>query len=216
MSPLNHLLIAWMIANIFNTDTRTRRFSLVAGLISDIDGFPILFSDELYRTYHHTFAHTLIFGIIIAAIFTLFLKRKKLGFSIIMLCFAAHLGADIIGTNWGVPVFAPFLTTSFSISPYLPGSVVYGIVNPIFLVLGLVVTGVILVRKRRTPLEFFSKKWDRLMADFLVIPFRKKCYICAGRAYFTCESCLQTVCISHTITVRKRILCQACEKALQS
>ena len=216
MSPLNHLLIAWMIANVFDIDIRTRRFCLVAGLIPDIDGFPILYSEELYWTYHHTFAHTLIFGVIVAVVFTFFLEKKKLGLSIIMLCFAAHLAADIIGTNWGVPVFAPFLATSFSISPYLPDTAIYGIVNPIFLILGVVLTGVILVRKRRTPLEFFSKKWDSVMADFLVLPFRKKCHICTRRAYFTCESCQRTVCMSHIITVRKRILCQACEKALQN
>lgn len=197
-------------------DVRTRRFCLVAGLISDIDGFPILFSEELFRTYHHTFAHTLIFGIMISIILTFFLNKKKLGFSILILSFAAHLGADIIGTNWGVPVFAPFLATSFSISPYLTGEAIYGIVNPIFLILGLFVAGLILVRRKRTPLEFFSQKWDRVMVDFLILPFSRKCYICTRRAYFTCESCQRTACMSHTTRLGNRMLCEGCKEVSEN
>jgi hypothetical protein len=55
-----------------------------------------------------------------------------------------------------------------------------------------------------------------VMVDFLILPFKKKCHICTKRAYFTCESCQRTACMSHTTTVRKRVLCEACENVLEN
>jgi hypothetical protein len=85
MSPLHHFLIAWMVANAFKVDVRTRRFCLIAGVIADIDGAPILFSEDLFESVHHTFGHTLVFGIVISIALALFLDRKMLGFSVLLL-----------------------------------------------------------------------------------------------------------------------------------
>jgi len=209
MSPLQHLLIAWLIANIVETDIRTRRFALIAGVISDIDGFPVLFNQELFRTYHHTFGHTLVFGIAVAAVLALFLKKKKLGFSILLLAFAAHLGCDIMGA-WVVPVFAPFIPTAFSISPFVSADVIEGTIYPVVLVLAVAGAFPILMLKKRTPMEFLSKKWDGRMVNFLILPFTAKCHICGRRAFFRCETCTREACNAHVVKETKRIVCSRC------
>jgi len=211
MSPLQHLLIAWLIANIVETDVRTRRFALIAGVISDIDGFPVLFNQELFRTYHHTFGHTLVFGVVIAAVLAMFLKRKKIGFSILMLAFVAHLGGDIAGA-WTVPVFAPFIPTEFSTSPYVSSDVIEGIIYPVVLILAVVGAIVILLKKKRTPMEFLSEKYDAMMVNFLILPFTAKCYVCGKRAFFTCETCQRTACMHHVAKETKRITCVECRE----
>jgi len=211
MNPLQHLLIAWLIANIVETDVRTRRFALIAGVISDIDGFPVLFDQELFRTYHHTFGHTLVFGIAVAAVLALFLRRKKLGFSILLLAFAAHLGCDISGT-WVVPMFAPFVPTAFSISPFVSTDVIEGIIYPAVLILSLVGAIAVLVLRKRTPMEFLSERYDRMMVNFLILPFTAKCHICGKRAFFRCEVCNGASCIAHTAKKSRGIACVECAR----
>lgn len=210
MSPLHHFLIAWMVANAFKVDVRTRRFCLITGVIADIDGLPILFSEDLFKSVHHTFGHTLIFGIVISVILALFLNQKMLGFSVLLLGFAAHLGSDIIGSSWGVPIYAPFLMESFSIYPYLSNEVIYGILNPAFLGIATLAAVLILLEKRRTPMELFTKRWDSIMSEFLVLPLMERCYVCNRRAFFTCERCQRTVCRFHVVGDSKRITCSSC------
>ncbi len=214
MSPLHHLLIAWLIANIVETDAQTRRFVLVMGLISDIDGFPVLFSDELFLAYHHTFSHTLVFGIVIAAIFIVFVKKRLLGFSLFVLAFVTHLGGDIVG-SWGVPVFAPFIPDVYSLSTIVSVDVMYGIIYPVVQVLVWIGTLAILIFKKRTPMEFFSVRWDRILVNFLTLPFTTKCGLCERRASFKCENCSIAICRIHVAGGSRQFLCSECEDRMQ-
>jgi len=214
MNPVDHMLIAWLIVNLFDTDIWTRRFALVAGTISDIDGLPILFSSDLFKTYHHTLPHTLVFGIAVSAVLAALVKRKSLAFSIFILAFAAHLGADMIG-SWGVRAFAPFISTSFSTGSFLSNDVAYGVVNRAVEIAAWSGAIAILAFKKRTPVEFLSRKFDRILADFLTLPFTAKCLICGKRAFFRCEVCSGTSCISHTAKRSKRIACVECERVIR-
>ena len=179
-------------------------------MIPDIDGFAVLFNPSLYLAVHHTFAHTLVFGIAVSAIFALFVKRRALGFAVFICSFSAHLGADVFGT-WGVPVFAPFISTSFSTSPYLSDDNAYAILYLVVLIATLSGAVAILLLKRRTPMEFLSKTRDRVMVDFLILPFTSRCYVCRRRALFQCDHCARTVCGTHIARRTKRILCVECE-----
>jgi len=210
MGPFTHLLIAWLIANLVETDPRTRRLTLIAGLISDIDELPALVSQSLYLAVHHTFAHTLVFGIAVSALFALFVKRRALGFAVFICSFSAHLGADVFGI-WGIPVFAPFIPTSISISSYLPNDTAYSVLYLSVLIVALLGTAAILVRKRRTPVEFWSVRWDRVMVDFVTLPLTSRCYECERRALFHCDGCGRTICGSHASGPIKRILCPECK-----
>lgn len=216
MDPLNHALIAWMIANSLDVDVRTRRFCLLAGVIPDLDGIPILFDEQMFLAVHHTFGHTLLFGVLVSLVLALFLEKKRLGFSVILLGFVAHLGADIIGSNWPVPAFAPLLPAQISISPYVSDFIIYSVIGPVFLVLGILAAVLILVRLKRTPMEFFSKRWDGVMVNFLTLPFKEKCHVCGRRAFLVCEDCNRTVCMSHVGGSTKRILCTQCTDSTES
>jgi len=216
MDPLNHALIAWTIANSFNVDVRTRRFCLLAGVIPDLDGIPILFDEEMFLAVHHTFGHTLLFGVLVSLVFALFLEKKRLGFYVILLGFAAHLGADIIGSNWPVPAFAPLLPAQISISPYASDFIIYSVIGPVFLVLGILAAVLVLVRLKRSPMEFFSKRWDGIMVNFLTLPFKEKCYVCSKRAFLVCEDCNRTVCMSHIAGSTKQVLCDTCSTSART
>jgi membrane-bound metal-dependent hydrolase YbcI (DUF457 family) len=210
MSPLHHLLLAWLIANLIETDPWTRRFTLVIGAIPDIDGFSLLFSQDLFLAYHRAFTHTLVFGIVASAVLSVFVKKKAMAFSIFMLSFTTHIGSDIVG-SFGVPVFAPFIWTRFSTSPFLSDGIVETVINPIVLIIGLAGAIAILVMKKRTPFEFISVKYDGMIVNYLILPFTSRCHVCGKRALFRCERCSRTACGSHVLRETQRIICTECE-----
>lgn len=109
-----------------------------------------------------------------------------------------------------VPAFAPFLPAQISVSPYVSDFVIYSVIGPAFLVLGTLAAVLILVRLKRTPMEFFSKRWDGIMVNFLTLPFKEKCYACDRRAFLVCEHCNRTVCMSHVAGSTKQVLCDTC------
>jgi hypothetical protein len=88
--------------------------------------------------------------------------------------------------------------------------VIYGILNPAILGIATLALILILIEKRRTPMELFTKRWDRIMSEFLILPLMERCYICNRRAFFRCESCQRTVCRSHVAGDSKRIACGNC------
>jgi membrane-bound metal-dependent hydrolase YbcI (DUF457 family) len=212
MSPLHHLLIAWLIANLIETDPWTRRFTLIIAAIPDIDGISLLFGQDLFLTYHRAFTHTLIFGIVLSAVLSAFVKKKARAFSIFMLSFMAHIGADIVG-SFGVPVFAPFISTRFSTSAFLSDEIIGTFINPAVLIFCLAAAVIILVTKKRTPFEFISVKYDGMIVNFLTLPFTSRCHVCGKRAFFKCEKCSRTVCGSHVLHRTKRITCTECGSA---
>ena len=215
MSPLTHLLIAWLIANLVATDARTRRLALIAGTIPDIDGFPVLFNQDLFLSMHHTFAHTLVFGIAVSSILALFVKKRGLGFATFICGFGAHLSADLVG-SWGIPAFAPFFSTALSTSSFLPSDIDYSLLFLSVMIVVLAGTVAVLVWKKRTPVEFLSARWDTVMVGFITLPFTSRCYDCGRRALFGCDGCGRTVCGSHASGRIKRITCPECKDREES
>ncbi|MDI6916998.1 MAG: hypothetical protein QMC80_04290 [Thermoplasmatales archaeon] len=71
MSPVIHLLIAWFVANLFSINLKERRLVLIAGVIAEVDAIGILFNEDLFYQYHHTFGHTILFGVIITVMLML-------------------------------------------------------------------------------------------------------------------------------------------------
>jgi membrane-bound metal-dependent hydrolase YbcI (DUF457 family) len=145
----------------------------------------------------------------VSAILCAFVKKKALAFSLFLSSFIAHVCTDIIG-SWGVPLFAPFISTSFSTSPYLSLDVAYGVVYPAIEIFAWSAAVAILLMKRRTPIEFLSKKWDGRVVNFLILPFTAKCHICGRRAFFRCETCTREACNAHVAKGSKRIICVGC------
>jgi hypothetical protein len=140
MSPISHLLFAWIIANSFSLNLRERRLCLIIGVISDIDGVFILFSEDLFLTYHHTFGHWLIFGIPLALFFSILSKNKVKGFLAFSSAFIVHLIADIMGSNWSVHPFQPFSDVGFSAYPTISNHLIYFRINPVVFIFLVIVS----------------------------------------------------------------------------
>jgi hypothetical protein len=53
------------------------------------------------------------------------------------------------------------------------------------------------LRHGRTPLEIISPRLDRLLTDYLALPWRHRCRDCFSRAHFRCERCGALLCGAH-------------------
>jgi hypothetical protein len=215
MSPLTHLLIAWIVANIFSLNLKERRFCMIMGVIADIDGVFTLFSQDLFIKYHHTLGHWLVFGIPLALIFTVLSENKKSSFGAYSLAFSLHLIADIVGSGWQVHPFMPLVNTGFSAYPTLSVEMIYSVINPAVFIGVVLISLYILFKQRRTPLEFVSKRWDRVFSNFFVLPFKEKCSLCGKRAFFICESCKKSFCMVHA-GAEISVFCPDCRKRMES
>jgi hypothetical protein len=201
MSPLIHLITVWLIAILFSLELKERRIVVLAGIISDIDGALILISQDLFLEYHHSFGHSLIFGIpfilVISLIFSSKLRTKLIVSGVSLFAFISHLLLDIFGTNWSVNPFYPILDLDLSISPTLSNEIIYWVLDPIFAIIIFVLMAFIIYKKERSPVEFISVKLDKIMTGFFIYPFRYRCKICHKRASYYCEICEQYFCARH-------------------
>ena len=212
MSPVIHLLIAWFIANLFSINLKERKLVLIAGVIAEVDAIVILFNENLFYQYHHTFGHTIVFGVIITVILMLVSKSKhkiKI-FFVCFVAFGAHLLADLFGSDWGMPLFAPIISKEYSVYPYLSRYIIYNIINPLTAIFVLILFFLIYILKNRTPIEFFSKRYDTIICNFFRFPFTKKCDKCNRKAFFQCESCKSFICFRHVNNEIRDIRCRQC------
>jgi hypothetical protein len=198
MNPFTHGLLAWIVSVPFLKNINDRRLVIVTGVISDIDGFFILFDNDLFLSYHHTFAHSLIFGSIFCTVIGLFAKEKRkvvlVGFGIFLL----HLMSDIIGSNWPVYFLYPVSEYGLTGSIWLSNWLIYQVVNPIVSIMAIAITIVIMFVCNQSPFEFVSEKLDNIFVGFFVFPFRYRCEICNRRAFFKCTNCGMFVCQKHS------------------
>jgi membrane-bound metal-dependent hydrolase YbcI (DUF457 family) len=201
MSPLIHLISAWLIAVLFKLDLKERRLVMWAGIILDIDAVFILYSQEFYIKYHHGITHSLVFGIPFAIIASFMFikegKNKVITASAGILAFSVHLIEDIIGTNWPIQPFSPLSEASYSIYPMLSMYWIYSVLNPIFAAMILVIMAVVIVKKWYSPVELISKKLDGIFTGFFTYPLKYKCAKCGKKASYRCEVCNQYYCARH-------------------
>lgn len=181
MMPLIHFLMAYIISSIFTKNITLRRLAAIGGLAPDIDGLFILFDAKAYYLYHHTIFHPLLggalLGIIFAAIFRLYGKRKgghaadfKKYFVFFIIGILVHDLGDIIGTNWPIKFLFP-LPVEFSIYPLLSSGVIYGIINPLFAMIFILAAIVQMLIEKKSIISVFSEKTDRKIIEIL---FRNK------------------------------------------
>lgn len=210
MSPLIHLIATWILAVIFLSKLNDRRIVVLAGIISDIDGFFILFSQDLFLKYHHSFAHSLIFGIPFILILSLFASNKFRTRIISLLAFSLHLALDIIGTNWPINPLYPIFNINLSIYPLLSIELIYWIIDPIFAVIIFIVMAWMIIKKEKSPVEFISSKLDKIITGFFIYPFKYRCKVCNKRASYYCEICKHYFCPTH-VNKYFALKCKDCE-----
>ena len=173
MSPILHGMLAWLVAVMISKNVNDRRLIVIAGVIPDIDGIFILFDQAAYNTYHHTFGHSLVFGIMVALVAS-FLSSDKTKVAIAALgAFSLHLFSDIIGSNWAIQPFCPISEWAVGNPAFLTNVIIYDIINPGTFFIAFFIIAAIAFFKGFTPFEFLSEKLDNKLVEILIKPFKK-------------------------------------------
>src|ERR1051325_6405018 len=124
MSPITHLLIGWLTANVSTSiSKRERAIITIAGVAPDIDGMGIV-ADLMtqnsqhplnwWSQYHHVLAHNLGFAMLITVVATIFAQHRNTTFLLVLMSFHLHLLADLVGARgpdgfqWPIPYLLPF------------------------------------------------------------------------------------------------------------
>lgn len=209
MSPIVHALIAWLFAVAFIENVRDRRLVVIAGVLSDIDGIQSLWDMEAFLDTHHTYGHSFIFGLPLAALLAAMGKERGRVFFVALGAFSLHLFADIIGTNWPVYPLYPLSDQGYSIDGYASLTTIYVFIGFGAFIVVAILLFVVAYRRELSPMEFFSEKWDRRMVAGLVYPLKYKCIVCEKRAMAACEQCGKKVCQEH-LTKDLQFRCVRC------
>lgn len=125
MTPGQHFIISWVVANSITLDRKSRLCITASGLLPDLDGLgyiadklgPVFgYSSSWYEQYHHVFGHNLLSGILLALVFAYMCQRKIEVFLLSLLAFHLHLLADLAGSmgpdgyQWPIYYLYPFIT----------------------------------------------------------------------------------------------------------
>ncbi|MCK4613464.1 MAG: metal-dependent hydrolase [Thermoplasmata archaeon] len=211
MDPIVHGMLAALFSMAIVKKVNDRRLVVIAGVIPDIDGFFILFSEKLFYTYHHTFGHSYLFGIPIALTAGYFAEDKKKVILGSLGAFTIHLIADIFGSNWPIPPLYPLSHYSLTSTQYLSHHIIYDVINPVVTVAALIAILIIMYYKGLSPVEFISEKIDRRLVGLYIYPLKYRCEICGKRAFIECAECKRKVCSEHIGRFFKW-RCSGCER----
>jgi membrane-bound metal-dependent hydrolase YbcI (DUF457 family) len=202
VSPITHGALAWLLALVLLKNIDDRRLVVIAGVLPDIDGIFVLFNEELFQDYHHTFGHYLIFGILLSIAVGLIGEDKK---KVIITAFGAfllHLIADIIGA-WSVHPFYPVYNQGFSANMIISYDIIQSIIHPAINLTLIALVISIAYFKEISPIEFISAKLDKTIVGFYVNPLKYRCRVCEKRALIECSNCNKKYCAEHSKSLIK-------------
>lgn len=130
MTPLTHFLAAFALSWTLASRARDRALIVLAGVLPDIDGAPILFDKALYGQVHHTIGHSYVFGLPLAIAAGALACEKRRTAALAFAAFTLHLAADIAGTNWPVQALYPLSDYGLSAAGILSDETIYAVINP--------------------------------------------------------------------------------------
>jgi hypothetical protein len=174
MSPVAHGLIGWWSANVIPLDRRDRLLVFLAGLAADLDGAPLVYSWEAYRTYHHVVCHNGLWAAICTGLVAAVASRRGPAATLAFLSFHLHLACDYFGsggpgpTVWVLPYFFPWVGGWDAAGSFVGPRWYWnpwqwplnGWQNLLAAVLALAGTIHVGCRLNRTPLEFVAPRAD--------------------------------------------------------
>ncbi|WP_447973863.1 metal-dependent hydrolase [Nitrospira sp. Kam-Ns4a] len=100
---LTHLGLSWVVANLRAVSRRDRDLIVLAGLLPDLDGVGLLWSEEAYLAAHRVVGHSLVGGALMIAFLSRMAEQGHGTAILALAAFHLHLLLDIIGTG-GPPV----------------------------------------------------------------------------------------------------------------
>lgn len=178
MTPPQHFIISWVVANTANLDRRSRLCITLAGILPDVDGLGY-FVDRVnlrfdvyshyYVQYHHLIGHNIFAGLFIAGVSAYYCQRKITVFLLSLLTFHLHLLADLAGSmggdgyQWPIYYFYPLLpdfTLTWS-GQWELSSWRNSVIGVSFFIIALMMA----YYKRVTFFEFFSTKLEKCVIE---------------------------------------------------
>ena len=109
MHVQTHILAGWCCANLLLCTPRQRLAAMVAAAAPDVDGVAILFGQDAYWTFHHTFGHNLWFALLAAAILAAWARPAVGTFLLCLAMVHLHLYMDYWGSgaDWHIRYLWP-------------------------------------------------------------------------------------------------------------
>ena len=167
-----HVLSGWIAGNYLKLNARERFFCMIAGGILDVDGLGIIISEKAYHDYHHIAGHNLLFGVIVSLILMFFSSHKIKCFFIYLALFHLHILMDLFGSGefWTIAYFKPF--SNYELYSQINWAL-FSWQNMLANAVVLAWTIVIIISKKRTPLEYIMPVFDKKLSDKIVSFYQK-------------------------------------------
>ena len=211
MSPVGHLQFGWWFAHWGDFNRRERAAIALAGAAPDLDGLGFLGGSDTYYRFHHILFHNIGSTMGVALLAALLFWRRPRVALLVVFAFAMHMVEDYFTVGWNQHPWQPFSAAAVNLADHLPNWLVQGVFQGAAMALVLAATVWIYLRNQRTPLEILSPALDRLLVNYAVLPWRRRCTGCARRARFRCERCGRACCPQHAqVGAGLRVTCEAC------
>jgi inner membrane protein len=98
-----HIGLSWIIANASPRASRDRWLIVAAGVLPDLDGIGILWSEHAYAAVHRAAGHGLLFIALWTLVVVRYAARPVSTAMLVVLSFHLHLLLDAVGTG-GLPI----------------------------------------------------------------------------------------------------------------
>ena len=98
-----HVGLSWIVANLARLSTKDRWLVVLAGVVLDLDGVGVLWSERAYLLTHRTIGHSLLFGLLVSVLAMLLADTRRRAGVLAAAAFLLHLALDVVGTG-GVPI----------------------------------------------------------------------------------------------------------------
>jgi membrane-bound metal-dependent hydrolase YbcI (DUF457 family) len=106
---LTHIGQSWIVANLWPASAKDRWLVVLAGIVLDVDGIGIVWSQQAYIATHRVAGHGLLAALVVLAL-VLFVADRPRSTAVLAACaFHLHVLLDVVGTG-GFPIryFWPF------------------------------------------------------------------------------------------------------------
>jgi membrane-bound metal-dependent hydrolase YbcI (DUF457 family) len=165
MHVQTHILSGWCCANLLPCTPRQRLAAMIAAAAPDVDGLAILFGQNAYWTYHHTFGHNLWFALLVGVALALWARPAVATFALCAAMVHLHLYMDYWGSgpDWHIHYLWPMREPIWR----NPSAWAFFSWQNITAFLALLAwTIVIAVVRRRTPLELGMPRLNRELVNW--------------------------------------------------
>ena len=115
MTVGTHAFIGWWTANVVPLSPRDRLLVFLAGVLPDLDGLGLLYSRQVYVTYHHVLFHNLLGCLLWSALVASLSQERCKCATLAFLSWHLHLACDYFGSGgtdgsiWPLPYLYPLI-----------------------------------------------------------------------------------------------------------